>query len=361
MDLEKFLPFTSGEPRLFDIIIYNAACNMKCKYCFGEHSQNIRNSCATQLNAKKLDKALESVPKNRTGQVTIWGGEPLFNKTQLIDTVSYIKDRFPNAEINMMINGSLLNDYWTRYLIDNKIFIGISHDGPGQKYRGFDFLESDSIKNNIVLLRKYNLFNSFNSLFHKQSPLVKDIHEYFKKKEDEMGVKLGTSPRLIRYINSASIPYLFGPEDYHFLDDNAEYIVKFYMRSLLNNDSISIDKMLGRPIKEAITYTLAKITNRPFPFIKDMPYCGTTSYPKVTIEGDRVFCNGVTERGDLAEAKRLLTNYKSWNKCISCEYNSICHGICAALTHEQLEKNCNMYKYFYSKLEEQLLYFMEAR
>ena len=213
-------------------------------------------------------------------------------------------------------------------------------------------LENQEICNNIIALRKEKLFFSFNSVFHRLSPLVKDIHEYFMKKEDKLKVGLGVSPRLVRYIGTASEPFLFRKEDYHYLNENAEYIVNYIFKALLDNNPIAIDKNLGEPIKELFVRIINKLGNNPLPFIKNQPSCGTLFATKVAISGERVFCNGVTEGGDLTKAKNLLTNYKSWDKCDTCETNTLCQGICAALTEAQLEKNCNTFKYFYNKVEE---------
>ena len=84
LNYSNFIPVSRNvSDCAFDIIIPGAACNMKCKYCFGEHCINIRNNCNTVLNPKALDNALKSVDKNTEGVVTIWGGEPLFNGSQL--------------------------------------------------------------------------------------------------------------------------------------------------------------------------------------------------------------------------------------------------------------------------------------
>jgi radical SAM protein with 4Fe4S-binding SPASM domain len=332
---------------------------MKCKYCFGEHCVNIRNNCNTVLNPKALDNALKSVDKNTKGTVSIWGGEPLFNGSQLKDIVSYVKSNYPNAGLEMMVNGSLLTDEWTKFIIDNHIIIGISHDGPGQKYRGEDFLEKDEIKNNIVLLRKEQLFHTFNTIFHRLSPSIQNIHEYYFRKEDELGVKLGVAPRLIRYTNQVSEPYMFKEKDFYLLDENAEYIVNFYMRCLLNKDVLSVNRLLGYVLKNIITYSIENLAGNQFIWHKDQPYCGTLNQTKVTIDGTLVFCNGVTETGDLERAKKLLTTYKSWDNCENCEANYVCKGLCSALTYDQLKKNCDMHKFFYLKIREHIKKFME--
>lgn len=346
---------------LFEIIIPDAACNMKCKYCFGDHMQNVRNFCHSKLNEKALDIALKDLDHSSSKVITLWGGEPLYNKDQLIEVVSYLKNRFPNAQLSMVVNGSLLNNFWTQFVIDNKIILGISHDGPGQKYRGPDFLEQEEIKNNIVQLRKEHLFFSFNTIFHRLSPSIKDIHEYFFRKEDELGVELGVAPRLIRYTNNLSEPYIFTSDDFHYLDENAKYIVNFYMRALLNNDVTSVNKLLGGPLKHILTFTIENLAGVPFTWIKNSPYCGTLNTFKITTNGDRVFCNGITETGDIERAKQLITTYKSWENCETCDANYVCRGLCSALTYDQLRKNCDMHKFFYLKIREYVKFFMENK
>ena len=335
----------------FDIIIPGAACNMKCKYCFGEHCINIRNNCNTVLNPKALDNALKSVDKNTEGVVTIWGGEPLFNGSQLKDIVSYVKSNYPKAQLEMMVNGSLLSEEWTKFIIDNHITIGISHDGPGQKYRGVDFLENPAICNNIYSLRQEKLFFSFNTVYHRLNNSTRKILEYFMRKEDEMKVELGVSPRLIRYINKVSDPFIFKPEDYPIMDADIEYVVSLYLRKLLDNDSKFIRKYLGylgRVIDSAIA-AVNPDTN--FTFNKN-PHCGCLGYPHVTITGDTVFCNSVVESGDFERAKSMVTNFKRFPKCEHCSVASMCQGLCSALTYEQLEKNCDMHIHYYNKYKE---------
>ena len=349
---ENFLPFTdTADTCLFDLIIPGAACNMKCKYCFGEHCVNIRDKCSTKLDSKALDKALEKVDKNKKGSVHIWGGEPLFNKEQLIDSVSYIKNNYPNARIEMMINGSLLTDDWTKFIIDNRIEVGISHDGPGQKYRGVDFLENPIIRNNIVSLRKEKLFFSFNTVYHRLNSSTKNILEYFMRKEDELKVELGVSPRLIRYINKASEPFIFKPEDYPIMDADIEYVVSLYMSKFLKNDSHFVQKYFG-VLNRQIFDTINSVDSKIKPKLPDHPTCGCTLYPHVTITGDTVFCNSIVESGDISRAKDMVVNFKRFPKCETCAISDICQGLCSALTYEQLEKNCDMHIHYYTKYKE---------
>ena len=102
------------------------------------------------------------------------------------------------------------------------------------------------------------------------------------RKEDEMKVELGVSPRLIRYINKVSDPFIFKPEDYPIMDADIEYVVSLYLRKLLDNDSKFIRKYLGylgRVIDSAIA-AINPDTN--FTFDKN-PHCGCLGYPHVTI------------------------------------------------------------------------------
>lgn len=348
--LYKFIP---ASDRLFDIMIPDAACNMKCKYCFGEHCVNIRNSCSTELNINAINESLKTVDRNKEGWVSIWGGEPLYNGKQLKETVAYIKNNFPKAHIDMMTNGSLLTDEWTKFIIDNKINIGISHDGPAQKYRGYDFLENKEICKNIIDLRHEKLFFTFNVIYHRLNSSTQKILEYYMRKEDELGVELGVSPRLIRNINKPSEPYIFKPKDYPIMDQDIEWVVALYMRKLLDGDSKFIRKYFGE-LHKLITNLIDELhpDGSPAKFIKDVPNCGCLSYPHVAITGDLVFCNSVLESRGLEEAKALRTSFKTYPKCDTCKVNNLCLGLCSALTYDQLESNCDMFQHYYTKYRE---------
>ena len=360
-NIDQFLSYNNSDatPHLFEIIIPDAACNMKCKYCFGEHSCNIRNTCNSKLNEKALDESLKNIDHSSPGIITVWGGEPFYNKSQFLELVSYLTDRFPKAELSIVTNGSLLTDYWTQFIIDNNIIVGISHDGPGQKYRGFDCLEHTETKNNIIQLRKNKRFFAFNTIIHKLSPSIQETHEYYYRKEDELGVELGTAPRLIRYVNELSEPFMFRSADFYHLDKNAEYVTNFFMRALLNNDVKSVNKYLGDPLKHAITSIIENLSGIPFTWVKDTPYCGTLDVLKITTNGDKVFCNGITETGDIEKAKKMLSTYKSFSKCETCDTNYVCKGLCSALPEHALMQNCEMYQYFYTKLREYIESFMK--
>lgn len=351
---QKFMPhFAPVSGSLFDIIIPNAACNMKCRYCFGEHCVNIRNTCNETLNEEALNMALKSVDKNKKGIVQIWGGEPLYNESQFKDVISYVKNNYPNAKLNMMINGSLLTDKWTKFIIDNNIDIGISHDGPGQKYRGVDFLDNPAICDNIVKLRKEKLFYTFNVVYHKLNCSTSDILSYFMRKEDQLKVELGVSPRLIKYINKASEPFMFTPSDYPLMDADIEYVVSLYLRKLLDNDPHFIQKYFG-DLNKVIMGAIANLRpNSGYVFNKN-PMCGCLDYPHVTITGDTVFCNSVVECGDISRAKDMVANFKRFPKCETCGVAGQCEGLCSALTYSQLEKNCDMFTHYYTKYKEVL-------
>lgn len=110
------------------------ACNMACKYCFQTRSP-LSMSEETARKAIDLSVAASDLPggdSSSTG-VCFFGGEPLLMRDLIISTVNYfstiktIKDH--RFFFKLVTNGTLLDDEFLRFADENKIGIGLSHDG----------------------------------------------------------------------------------------------------------------------------------------------------------------------------------------------------------------------------------------
>ena len=167
------------------IILDGSACNASCAYCF-------INACKYEARKPSIDsQAIRGVLRetgDRTERVTIWAGEPLYNKEELLQIVDIVNSELPETKIELNTNGFLLSDWWADYFKDHNIYVNISHDGPGQKYRGTDFLESEShIKAIRKMVESGNLQN-IETVIHKYNCSFPDIYSFFKKARDEKGI-----------------------------------------------------------------------------------------------------------------------------------------------------------------------------
>ncbi|MGJ3704015.1 radical SAM protein [Variovorax sp. AFSI2.2] len=116
-------------------------CNYTCSYC--NQASQVESMAMTKTAdalafLHDLEKWLEGVPS----RIELWGGEPLlyFRKLQVL--VPELDRKFPDAEISMVTNGSLLTQEILDFIAFYDIQITVSHDGPGQYLRGEDPFEN---------------------------------------------------------------------------------------------------------------------------------------------------------------------------------------------------------------------------
>lgn len=107
-------------------------CNMSCSYC---QQKPHEDDASTLADAKdflaKLDTWWTAAPDDDL-RIEFWGGEPLVYWAKLKLLVDAFRRRHPRATLRMFTNGTLLDQVKAQWIVDNKISVSISHDGPGQ-------------------------------------------------------------------------------------------------------------------------------------------------------------------------------------------------------------------------------------
>ena len=122
-------------PRVLKIQM-GLSCNYSCSCCLQKYVPR-----ADEVNATRVKDLISRISTYIHGQPTniqLWGGEPLVYIKTLKPLVAELKKLFSAARFSIITNGSLLNRDINDWLIDNDIGVSISHDGPGQKFRGPD-------------------------------------------------------------------------------------------------------------------------------------------------------------------------------------------------------------------------------
>jgi len=111
-------------------------CNYSCSYC----SQSNHVPEATKTSRSDADEFLENLDwlEGAPEKIELWGGEPLLYWGKIERLLPGLRERFPDATISMVTNGSLLDCAKVRFLREYRCRVTISHDGPGQALRGAD-------------------------------------------------------------------------------------------------------------------------------------------------------------------------------------------------------------------------------
>ncbi len=125
------------QPRVLKIQL-GLGCNYSCSYCSqgGQKAEDTGSADAREFLAN-LDRWLHEAPE----KVEFWGGEPMLYWHKIKILAPALRERFPDARLSLVTNGTLLTMERARWLYDLGFTMAISHDGPGQSLRGEDPFE----------------------------------------------------------------------------------------------------------------------------------------------------------------------------------------------------------------------------
>lgn len=112
-------------------------CNYHCSYC-NQASEVDAGTVTRTADADDFLAGLDGWLEGAPARIEFWGGEPLLYFAKLRRLVPALRARFPQAELAMVSNGSLLNEEILDFIEAHDLFVAISHDGPGQHLRGPD-------------------------------------------------------------------------------------------------------------------------------------------------------------------------------------------------------------------------------
>lgn len=132
------------------------ACNYHCKYClqnaYRDGGVKVANEETIEAFFKSLDD--QRITLDPHGQVELWGGEPLVYWKTIKILLPKIRNRFGHlVRIKLITNGSLLTKEKVDFLIEHRVKVIVSHDGPGFDLRDdIDPLDVPEIKETWLYL-----------------------------------------------------------------------------------------------------------------------------------------------------------------------------------------------------------------
>ncbi len=116
------------------ILVVTLRCNETCVYCHASRAD--MDAVSTDMSKETAEKAIDLILQSTAPRITIefQGGEPLVNFTVMKHSIEHAKARNKaygkEIEFTLVSNLSLLDDEKLDYLIENKVQICTSVDGP---------------------------------------------------------------------------------------------------------------------------------------------------------------------------------------------------------------------------------------
>lgn len=150
--LNKQLPITHLRIQL------GLKCNYSCSFCI-QQQYSQQEKYPTQ---KEIDQVIQLVDRitSEKCHIEFWGGEPLVYIKLLEQLLPRIRQIRPKAKFSMITNGTLLNYSILSLLLENRVHLSISHDGPAYFLRGKDPIENADFVD--LLQEAYHVFSKNN-------------------------------------------------------------------------------------------------------------------------------------------------------------------------------------------------------
>ena len=163
-------------------LVLGYACNYNCFYC----SQRLNHDRATgKQDIDNWIRILESIDNDfHVGQfIELWGGEPLLYWKTIEGILPHIKRIWPNLNVFVTTNGSLLTEQKIKTLHKYGVRLQISHDGPAQTIvrNKDDIFDDPEIVDAIKFAAEYQMV-TFHPVITKYNCDLRNLWNYLYEK-----------------------------------------------------------------------------------------------------------------------------------------------------------------------------------
>jgi len=317
-------------------------CNYSCSYCL-QSVEIADGTVSNNTDANKFLKDLSCWIHEPPQRIEFWGGEPFVYWSKLKLLVPELRSVFPYAEFLIITNGSLLDYEKVQFIIDNDINIGISHDGPQQKFRGPDPFNNESLFNTIKgLIESRPGKVSFNSVLHSKNYNLNEIYDYFNGKFPNPNLSLEGVVAIYDDYTLKNIGQ-FTKKQYLELTDNIFYELIIYKNRFGN---------LTRKMRSFIT----SLKNQT-PIETITQKCGMDREDMIAVDllGNVMTCQNTGAKGkhkigtvyDYENIRLDTSTHLSFREeCMHCPVVQLCKGSCMYLYDDYFTQTCwNEYYY----------------
>ena len=176
-----------------------AVCNLGCKYCFFLSKENLYTGSSFRMTDDLLEEYIRQyLQSQHVPEATIsWqGGEPtLMGLDFFRRSVEYAeKYKKPGMTIHYTIqtNGTLLDDEWCKFFLENNFLVGLSLDGPRDLHDAYRIDKGgnptfDRVMRGLRLMQEHAVqFNILSCVHAANADHPLDVYRFFR---DEAGAE----------------------------------------------------------------------------------------------------------------------------------------------------------------------------
>lgn len=358
------------QPTQLHIFVVSTACNMQCVYCQAQNGNTLPDEYMSKDVAKAaVDIALQSPAQSL--HFEFQGGEPLLNFDVIRFIVEYSKKKSNGKEIHYSIvsNLTMISDEMIEYIINNRIGISTSLDGPeilhnlNRPYRNGRVTYKD-VKQKIKLLQSKGI------IVGAIQTATKNSFQYPKEIIDEY-VWSGFNRVLLRSLtplgcaNARWEEIGYEPEEFlSFYKTAFDYLIDLNLQGTYIVEGIAA--IFLSKIIEGISMNYMELRSPCGASIGQIAYyCNGNIYTcdegrMISEMGDESFCIGnvfKSNYSELMDSKRckgicsssILESIPSCCDCVYQPYCGVCPAVNFALYGDLYEKTpmnyrCHIYK-----------------
>ncbi len=337
-------PLGKSSPRVLKISL-GLSCNYECEYC----SQRFVPR-ADETNPGDVDAfiaGLDSWVKTPPEKIEFWGGEPLVYIKTLRPLAERLREKFPQARLSIITNGSLLTEEVNEWIDQMGFGVGLSHDGPGQHVRGPDPLQDPQKRAAILdlyrrLAPKGRM--SFNAMMNRANTSRAAIQQFFIDFTGDPMVRIGEGSFVDAY-DDGGIAMSLQQEDHTPYRSRAFHELRAGQASNFGGIADKVANFINslRTARPASSLGQKCGMDRPDNMAVDL-HGNVLTCQNTSIKG--VAPNGQSHNlGNVADLQRVkLTTSTHWSKrtdCPSCPMLQICQGSCMYLEGPLWERSCD--------------------
>lgn len=323
------------QPRVLKIQL-GLGCNFSCSYCSqgGQKAENTGTADVHEFLAN-LGTWLHEAPE----KIEFWGGEPLLYWHKIRLLVPALRERFPDARLSIVTNGSLMTREHAQWLFDMGFTMAVSHDGPGQALRGEDpFASPEWVDMMRDVFRLFGDRVCFNVVI---TPLNYRLVETLLWFEARMGFEVR--------VNVEDIVTDYGGAKWSAAD--LERMADEILRATSSGLAFAFPRIRWSAQQFMEGLAIAK----PLPGSHQVCGMDRTDQLAVDLRGNVLTCQNAGAEsghkigtvGDLAGVK--LDTARSWAtrpNCHECPVVHLCYGSCMFLDGPEFESSCRASFYY---------------
>lgn len=337
-------PLAKSSPRVLKISL-GLSCNYECEYC----SQRFvpRADETNPGDVQDFIDGLDAWMTNPPEKIEFWGGEPLVYIKTMRPLAEAIKAKYPNADLSVITNGSLLSAETNEWLEQMGFGVGISHDGPGQHVRGPDPLQDPDKRAAIMdlytrLAPKGRI--SFNAMVNRSNASRAAIQRFFVELTGDTKVQVGEGSFVDAY-DDGGLAQSLQPHELHGFRNLAFHEIRTGQASnvqAVRNKTASFINSIrtGRPASSVGQKCgMDKSDSMAVDLRGNVLTCQNVSAASTAPNGESHMIGHVS---DLAAVKlNTATHWSNRSDCPSCPMLQICQGSCMFLEGPLWDRSCD--------------------